>query len=1136
MKILDKLLQDKNIQKLIESIRSNSNGLFYGVNEEVFPNLLSLMDVGDYFIIMPTEKKAMDLAKTLEKYNLSVDYFPPRDKVYYNLKIINDENMNDRLRVIRSLIYDEVRFVTMSLSTFLDENLNAEIYKKHIIKFNAGDVFDIEELQHLLSESGYKRVSAIETKGEFSFRGGILDIYPPSAEFLYRIEFFDDEVDTIRTVDPETRLSTDFIQSCEIFPAIEIIIDEVEKERIKKGIEKELALKKDNLDSVEKFEKILEDLSFGSLEGEREIFFDYIDDAKRSRIYEDFKRKVILYDPVYAHKEYDSRNEFFDFEYQNFFEQGEILNTRAIENRVPDFYSTNLNANYIEYMLQEIPLEVEPIEIKIKEADRFSRDYFELFKSATELRDQGYDVSLIASDNKKSDALKEATNDLGIRYSTNESDSENIKIFISSLKNGFINPDIKLAIFGDLNIFGSSNKGRKKSKKKSSKLRLQDIQKGDYVIHEEHGIGIYNGVTTLEIKDVKKDYLEVLYKDNDKLYVPVENINLIDKYMSKEGVKPKIYGLYSAQWKNIKLKSKKAIDEMARELIELYSKRTNEIGFQFSKDTPWQRDFEDAFKYDETDGQLLTAAQIKADMESVHPMDRLLLGDVGYGKTEVAFRAVFKAIMDGKQVAMLAPTTLLAEQHTQTAIERFKSFPIKIGNLSRFRTPKQVKRTLEELKVGNIDFVIGTHRLLSNDVKFKDLGLLVIDEEQRFGVKHKEKIKEISNGVDVLTLSATPIPRTLSMSLSGIRSLSVIEDPPQNRLPVQTYVSEYNESIIRSAILREMRRGGQVFFLYNDVTMQEFMKSQLEELVPEARIQIANGQMPERTLEDIFVNFKNGDYDILITSTIIETGMDIQNANTLIVYEADRLGLSTLYQLRGRVGRSEKLAYAYFTYKEESTLSQKAIKRLMAMRDFTDFGSGYKIAMRDLELRGAGNVLGLKQSGHMMQIGYELYMKYLNLAVKEIQGEEIVEEINTKVDLEVDSALPENYLDDALIRMEIYKRISSLSSLREMDDWIDELVDRYNEVPKSLENLMYIGIIKNWASKVCIKTITQNGNWVRIEYEPKMLEKIDMKKFLEHFEENAEFDRVAPILRLKVNDPLKDIIKFLQISFEGVIK
>ncbi len=1131
MKVLEKLLHDKNIKNLIESIGSNSNGLFCGVSEEVFPNLLYILDKKSYFVIMPTEKKAMDLAKTLDIYKLNADYLPPRDKVYYNLKIINDENMNDRLRVIRSLIYDQVDFVVMSLSTFLDENLRADTYKKHIIKFEPGKVFDLEELFSSLTESGYKRVSSIETKGEFSFRGGILDVFPPSSEEIFRVEFFDDEVDTIRKVDPETRLSTDFIDACEIFPALEIILDDEDKNKIKKQMEDEISGK--NPEDTIKFKGLIEGLEEG-LQGEREIFFAYLDADKRSYIYEDFRRPVIFYDPVYAHKEYKSKNEFFDFEYKNLFESGEVLNAGPIEKRPEDFYSLNLSATYIQYMNQELPVDLNAIEINLRDGQRYSRDYLELFKDAADLRDSGYDVSLVGSDKAKYDALIEAAEDLGIRYSGQEDDEENIKIYLAALKNGFINEDIKLAVFGDLNIFGASNKGRKKPKKKSSKLRLQDISKGDYVIHEEHGIGVYNGVATLEIKEVKKDYLEILYKGSDKLYVPVENINLIDKYMSKEGAKPKIYGLYSAQWKNTKLKSKKAIDEMARELIDLYAKRTSEIGYQFSKDTPWQRDFEDAFKYDETDGQLITTSQIKEDMESPHPMDRLLLGDVGYGKTEVAFRAVFKAIMDGKQVAMLAPTTLLAEQHTQTAMERFKSFPIRIGNLSRFRTSKQIKLTLEELAAGNIDFVIGTHRLLSKDVHFKDLGLLVIDEEQRFGVKHKEKIKEMSQGVDVLTLSATPIPRTLSMSLSGIRALSVIEEPPQNRLPVQTYVAQYNDSIIRSAILRELNRGGQVYFLYNDVKSQSRMLENLQELVPEARIQIANGQMPERQLEDIFIKFKEKEYDVLITSTIIETGMDIQNANTLIVYEADRLGLSTLYQLRGRVGRSEKLAYAYFTYKDESVLNEKAIKRLMAMKEFTDFGSGYKIAMRDLELRGAGNVLGLKQSGHMMEIGYELYMKYLNLAVKEIKGEEIVEEINTKVDLEVESALPENYLDDALIRMEIYKRIAVLSSLKDMDDWIDELVDRYNEVPKSLENLMYIGIIKNWASKVFIKSISQKGEWVRIEYEPTMLEKIDMQSFMENYKDDAVFDNVVPVLRLRVDNPLRDLIKFMKISFEGL--
>ncbi|MFR7836150.1 MAG: DEAD/DEAH box helicase, partial [Ezakiella sp.] len=529
---------------------------------------------------------------------------------------------------------------------------------------------------------------------------------------------------------------------------------------------------------------------------------------------------------------------------------------------------------------------------------------------------------------------------------------------------------------------------------------------------------------------------------------------------------------------------------------------------------------------------LMAIDDIKADMESKKPMDRLLLGDVGYGKTEVALRAAFKAIMDGKQVAMLTPTTLLAEQHTKTAEERFKNFPVRIRNLSRFRTKKEITKTVKELALGQVDIVIGTHRLLSKDVKFKDLGLLIIDEEQRFGVKHKERIKSLAEDVDVLTLSATPIPRTLSMSLSGIRSMSVIEEPPHNRIPVQTYVLEYSENIIRSAILKEINRGGQTFFLYNDVKSMEVMKRKLEELVPEARFFIANGQMSERELEDVFYRFENKESDVLITSTIIETGMDLPNVNTLIVYNSDRFGLSTLYQLRGRVGRSNRLAYAYFTYDKSRSISEKAIKRLMAMKEFTDFGSGYKIAMRDLELRGAGNVLGLSQSGHMAEVGYELYMKYLNYAIGELQGKPVRETLNTKVDFMVESAVPEGFIEDTYIRMELYRRISEIQTFKEKDELADEIIDRFGDIPEALINLMNIGLIKNIASKHFVKSIIENNNIIRMEYAPEMLDEIDMTKLLKDFPDGLRFDSKLPIIRISSKDnAIETVYKFFKSAF-----
>ncbi|MDD7762054.1 MAG: transcription-repair coupling factor [Firmicutes bacterium] len=1129
MELINKLLEDKLIGELIKSVKENTSGLFSGVDNEMLPLLLSLIK-DDYFIVMPTEKMARDIVKDLNFYNIEADYLPPRDKVYYDIKVIDDENMFNRLEIFHKLITGENKILAMSLYTFLESKLKLDIYKNNSIEFIKGERLDIDGLFKRLIASGYNRVSRIESRGEFSFRGSILDIFPSHGNELLRVEFFDDEIDTIRLVDPESRLSTEFINSFKIFPSIELIIEDEDIPNIISKIEEEMNLANIDEDKENRFRKLVEDLKDKSITGEREILFSYMNENDKSRIYEDISRPIVVYNYEDGLRELNSKNEFEKGEYQTLFEKQEVLNARDFDNRLYEIDKDEIDTAIIEIQYLS-NLEHKDREIKLISQNRFQRDYLTLFEEVENNARRGIESILVANEKERLNQLIKVAAELELVYSTDEASDALIKIIYGKLYAGFFSEDLNLSVYGEVNIFGAGEKKIRTKKRKSSKLRITDITEGDYVIHEDHGIGIYNGVKSLEIKGIRRDYLEILYKDADKLYLPVENINLIDKYTSKDGVKPKIFGLYSAQWKKTKERSKKAIDEMAKDLIDLYAIRTSEIGFQFSKDTPWQREFEQSFKYDETDGQLISTDQIKADMESPHPMDRLLLGDVGYGKTEVAFRAAFKAIMDGKQVAMLAPTTLLSEQHTKTAIDRFKSFPIKIKNLSRFRSPKEIKETVNDIKSGNVDFVIGTHRLLSKDIKFADLGLLIVDEEQRFGVRHKEKIKELSKGVDVLTLSATPIPRTMSMSLSGIRSLSVIEDPPRNRLPVQTYVAEYNEGIVRSAILREIERGGQVYFLYNDVKTQDLMASKLSELVPEARFQIANGQMKERELEDIFDDFEKGNIDVLITSTIIETGMDVSNVNTLIVYDAQRLGLSTLYQLRGRVGRSERLAYAYFTYRKGQSISEKAIKRLMTMKEFTDFGSGYKIAMRDLEIRGAGNVLGLKQSGHMMEIGYELYMKYLNLAIKELKGESVEDEINAKIDLEIDSALPDYYLNDPIIRMEIYRRIAKLDNIDDMENWIDELVDRYNEVPKSLENLMYIGIFKNWAQKCSIISIIQNNNWVRIEYDPKMLDKIDMDAFLKEFSDLVQFDRNTPIIRIKVESIVKDLLKFFRIGF-----
>lgn len=1138
-KLFDRLKKEPAIDKFIEAFNSNNPTEFSGVIREFLGQLLGLLaeESRPFFAVFPTDLEAKKFQEELESLNIKCDYLPAREKVYYDIKVIDDKIMKDRLAVFKDIIDGNVTIITLSLYTLYDFNLSLDFYKKRTLHFKKSDRYDFDDLVKLLIAAGYKREAEVESRGDFSLRGGILDVFPVCEDDIVRIEFFDDEVDTIRLVDTESRLSKEYVEEASIFPSEELILDSNIREHIISKIESELS-KTEEKEYNKKFKKILEELKEETYSGEREILFSYFPDDLKVRTFDLVKDFNILF--IYnelSKKELLSFYEYLDMEYEHLLSSYEVMDKTLYDDRL--FDPTGVKefkdrAFYVSGLSQNID-GIKSIELKVKSVPKYGREFNEIFNDITEFENDGYKIYITASDDVKKKTLESEFLDAGISFTYEDKDDSNIVFVNRNISSGFSLPTSKFVLFGDLNIFGFAGKRTlKKKRKSSSKLRIQDINVGDYVIHEDHGVGEYNGVKTLTIKDVKKDYLEILYKDKDKLYVPVENINQIDKYTSKEGAKPRIYRLDSIQWKRTKEKTKSAVHQMARELIELYAKRSQKKGFSFSKDGDWQHQFEDSFKYVETDGQLIAIDQIKADMESEQPMDRLLLGDVGYGKTEVALRAAFKAIMDGKQVAMLTPTTLLAEQHTKTARERFKNFPVRIRNLSRFRSQKEIKATIKGVNEGTVDFVIGTHRLLSSDVKFKDLGLLIVDEEQRFGVKHKEKIKSMSENIDVLTLSATPIPRTLSMSLSGIRSMSVIDEPPLNRIPVQTYVLEYNDNIIRSAIIKEINRGGQVFFLYNDVRTMDFMKERLERLVPEAKFFTANGQMPERQLEDVFYNFENHKADVLVTSTIIETGMDVPNVNTLIVYNSDRFGLSTLYQLRGRVGRSSRLAYAYFTYDKTNSLSEKAVKRLMAMKEFTDFGSGYKIAMRDLELRGAGNVLGLSQSGHMAEVGYELYMKYLNVAINELNGKPVLKEVNTKVDLSIESAIPKGFLDDTNLKMDIYRRISSLNTFSDVHNMEDEIVDRFGDLPVELSNLMNIGLIKNIASKHFVRSIIQNKNIIRVEYETEMLDIIDMNNFVNKFGDDAKIESGLPIIRLKVrdDDPIKTVYKFFKSGFD----
>ena len=701
---------------------------------------------------------------------------------------------------------------------------------------------------------------------------------------------------------------------------------------------------------------------------------------------------------------------------------------------------------------------------------------------------RGYKIIILSGTEERGLRLKKNLEDLGFITSYSKDRDMEIKsnqaiITPASIHGGFEYSDLKYIVISDKEIFGAQKKKLKRTKKEKDRetINLGDLEIGSFIVHENHGIGRYEGIEQLDIQGVKKDYLTIRYRNNDKLYISIDQMNLVQKYIGSETVKPKLSKLNSVEWKNTKAKAKKAVEDMAVDLLNLYARRESEKGYGFSKDTVWQREFEDLFPYEDTPGQASSSIEIKRDMEKQKPMDRLLCGDVGYGKTEVALRAAFKAIMDGKQVAILVPTTILAQQHYNTMVERFKDFPINVGLLSRFRTPRLQKLTIEALSQGNVDIVVGTHRLLSKDVKFKKLGLLIIDEEQRFGVKHKETLKELKTNIDVLTLTATPIPRTLHMSLVGIRDMSVIEDPPEERYPIQTYVVEYNPQMIRDAILKEISRGGQVYFVYNRVGTIDKVANEIRKLVPEASVGIGHGQMGERQLEKVMMDFLDKEYDVLVCTTIIETGLDIPNVNTIIVYDADKMGLSQLYQLRGRVGRTNRVAYGYFTYQPNKVLTEVSEKRLRAIKEFTEFGSGFKIAMRDLEIRGSGNLLGLQQHGNIEAIGYDLYVKFLGAAIRRLKGEKVEEEIETTVDIQIDSFLPEDFIRDEELKIEIYKKISVIENKEDYSELLDELIDRFGDIPKEIENLMNVSLIKSTANRNKIKNLIQVGDKLRID-------------------------------------------------------
>ena len=1005
----------------------------------------------------------------------------------------SQEKIYTRLEALSFLLNENASGVLVSnLSAsrlFLPEPKN---FKNSILELKIGNEYNLDNVVNLLMRLGYKKESQVLSQGEFGLRGDILDVFDKDADYPYRLEFFGDEIDGIRIFDTETQMSIENLECILVKPASDILLNEADYLRAQHNIEEIIKVNQDSLLKAY-LEEILVDIKnrqlhpdirkFLSCFYEKEwtildylpkhtpIFFDDFQKIMERNAQFDLETAAILTEGLQNSKAFSNQH-YFASSYQNF------------RNYKPaTFFSNfhkglgNLKFDYM-YQFNQYPMQ-----------EFFSQ--FSLLKDEIErYKKSGATVVLQASSLSGLQALHKNLQeyDIQIDYVNDKNIHKNVTQLIQgNLSQGFNFVDEKLVLITEYEIFQKKVKRRVRRQNISNAERLKDyneLEKGDYVVHHIHGIGRYLGIETIEISGIHRDYITIQYQNSDRVSIPVDQIQLLSKYVASDGKIPKISKLNDGRFQKVKQKVQHQVEDIADDLIKLYAERSQLKGFAFSNDDEHQAEFDNDFPYVETDDQLRSITEIKKDMESQKPMDRLLVGDVGFGKTEVAMRAAFKAVNDNKQVAILVPTTVLAQQHYTNFKERFTNFAVNVDVLSRFRTKAEQKETLEKLEKGQIDIIIGTHRLLSADVVFSDLGLLVIDEEQRFGVKHKEKLKELKKKVDVLTLTATPIPRTLHMSMLGIRDLSVIETPPTNRYPVQTYVLETNQTIIRDAVLRELDRGGQVYYLYNKVDTIEEKVSELRELIPEANIGFVHGQMSEIRLENTLIDFINGEYDVLVTTTIIETGVDIPNANTLFIENADHMGLSTLYQLRGRVGRSNRVAYAYFMYRPEKILTEIAEKRLEAIKGFTELGSGFKIAMRDLSIRGAGDILGASQSGFIDSVGFEMYSQLLEEAILKKQGKEQKrQKSNAEINLQIDAYLPGDYISDERQKIEIYKRIREIDSRVNYEDLQEELIDRFGEYPDVVAYLLEIGLAKSYFDKAFVSLVERKQQMVVIRFE-----------------------------------------------------
>lgn len=1034
-------------------------------------------------IIVSTDLRAKRLASDLSFFvkDKAIYVLPSDEHFFMKYAAKNHDQLIERLKALKALRSGQPAIVIAPVSAAIKKIPPHASYEQNSIRLTLGEDVNLDDLKERFVKLGYERMEIVESRGQFSIRGGIADIFTPDGEYPYRIEFFGTEIDSIRTFDAGTQRSVENLKGAEIYPAEQMLPQQDVFENALKKIHKAYtaaatSMVKKSEETAAKIRKTGEELceyieqisNLQFLENyipyfyeKTEYLWDYMEDGQ-----------IMVDDPDRIGEVMELRDSEMKEDFKVMLERGEVIpKDAAALSTIQDFYKVYEKKNTA--VFTPFPKRVAGVSefdqihnLQSRQVLAFNGKMNVLESELKTYIKKGYHVSLVCASEARMENLKEFVSRIGME--------EKIHFEEGTLTSGIDFPTEKICYISESNIFTNHKaKKRKKYKDKGQKIQsFADMRAGDYVVHENHGIGKFIGIEQLNVQGDKKDYIKIKYAGNDMLYVPVEQMDMVQKYIGADGNAPKMNKLTGGEWKVTKAKAKAAIAVMAKDLIDLYAQRQMSPGYSFGPDTVWQKEFEDAFPYQETDDQLKATEEIKADMEKPFAMDRLLCGDVGFGKTEVAARALFKCVSEGKQAAVLVPTTILANQHFYTLKERFEQFPFKVEMLSRFRSPAQQEKILDELSKGQIDLIVGTHRLLSRDIKFQDLGLLVVDEEQRFGVEDKETIKKLKKNVDVLTLSATPIPRTLNMSLTGIKDMSLITEPPEERYPVQTYVLEQDDMLIKEIIERELGRGGQVYVVFNRVRGIQQIADKIEALVPDARVAVGHGQMNEHSLENVMLSFINGENNVLVATTIIESGIDIPNANTMIIMDSDRYGLSQLYQLRGRVGRSNRLAYAYLMYQKDKVLTEVAEKRLKAIREFTEFGAGFKVAMRDLEIRGAGNLLGTAQHGYMMNIGYELYCKMIDDAVRALQGE-IVSENKEEISVEIplSAYIPDTYIQNETLKLQMYKKIATIHTFDDEDEIIDEMMDRFGDVPQQTINLIKISHARYLAGELAITRI-----------------------------------------------------------------